>query len=74
MQIWLTARDREQCAQRIPDDITAREVRQHVRHLAREDGIKMRTARMGDVVVVVRLDAEVWKQDGTTMRRKLTPE
>lgn len=73
-QIWLTAREHEQCAQQLPDDILAREVRQRVRRLAREDGIKIRTARMGDSVVVVRLDAQVWNQDVATMRRKLTPK
>jgi hypothetical protein len=73
-QMWSTARVNEQCVQAVPDDSVASEVRQLVRRLAREDGIRIRTARMGDSVVVVRLDAQIWKQDATTMRRKLTIE
>ena len=36
-------------------------------------GVRIRTARMGDTVVVARLDARLWKDDAATMRRKLTP-
>nr|WDE72249.1 hypothetical protein [Amnibacterium kyonggiense] len=45
MQIWLKARDREQCAQRIADDNVASEVRERVRLLAR--GTASRSGRLG---------------------------
>lgn len=72
LQMWSIARVHEQCARWVPDDRVAREVRQQVRRLARDDGVRIRTARLGDRVVVVRLDARVWQQDAATMRRKLT--
>ena len=34
---------------------------------------RLRTARMDTAVVVVRVDADLWKQDAATMRTKLTP-
>lgn len=71
IQLWSTAVVEEQCARRVPDDAVAAEVRRRVRRLAREDGVAVRTARLGDTVVVVRLDAQVWEQDAATMRRKL---
>ena len=70
-RIWSTAREEEQCVRRIPDDRMAAAVRQRVRELARADGIRIRTARSGEAVVVVRLDAQVWHEDAATMRRKL---
>lgn len=72
--MWATARAEEQCARLVRDDRLASEVRSRVRQLAREDGIRIRTARMGDSVVIVRLDAQVWNQDAATMRQKLTAE
>lgn len=72
-EMWSTARSEQQCARVVPDDGVAREVRERVRRLALADGIKVRTARLGDTVVIVRLDAEVWNEDAATMRRKLTP-
>lgn len=72
-EMWSTARSEQQCARVVPDDGVAREVRERVRRLALADGIKVRTARFGDTVVIVRLDAEVWNEDAATMRWKLTP-
>lgn len=73
-EMWSIARSNEQCARVIPDNGIAAEVRELVRRSAREDGIKVRTARMGDSVVIVRLDAQVWHEDAATMRRKLSAE
>lgn len=63
----------EQVVRRIPDDRDADAVRAAVRTLARERGVRIRSARLGDAVAVVRLDAAVWHEDQATMRRKLTP-
>jgi hypothetical protein len=71
--LWTTARSEEQSARRIPDDHVADAVRIRIRQLARADGVRIRTARMDDAVVVVRLDAKVWTEDAATMRRKLAP-
>lgn len=73
-EVWSEARDHEQSARTVPDDGLAAEVRRLVRRLARADGIAVRTARIGDAVVAVRLDARVWREDVATMRSKLTPE
>ena len=64
----------EQTAHRLDsgDDVEA--VRQQVRRLARERGIGIRTAVMGDVLVVVRADAAIWAEPAATMREKLTPK
>lgn len=74
MKMWSITRSQQQCALVVPDDGIAREVRERVRRLALADGIKVRTARLGDSVVIVRLDAQIWTEDTATMRRKLTPE
>ena len=63
----------EQCVRRIESEDDATRVRLELRKLARRDGVHMRTARIGDTVVVVRLDAAVWNEDTATMRRKLSP-
>ncbi len=63
----------EQCVRRIESEDDATRVRLELRRLARRDGVHMRTARIGDTVVVVRLDAAVWHEDAATMRRKLSP-
>jgi hypothetical protein len=68
----VAARD-EQCVRRIESEDDATRVRLELRRLARRDGVHMRTARIRDTVVVVRLDAAVWHEDTATMRRKLTP-
>ena len=72
-EMWAVARVREQCARRVMSDADADAIRARIRHLAATDGIKIRTARMADTVVVVRLDAKVWSQDAATMRKKLAP-
>jgi hypothetical protein len=71
--MWAVARSEEQCARVIPDEQLAAAVRSHVRSFAQQDGVKIRTARLDDTVVVVRLDAKIWTDDTATMRRKLTP-
>ncbi|QIG43349.1 hypothetical protein G5V58_11750 [Nocardioides anomalus] len=69
--LWEQARDHEQAVRRVPDDDVARDVRARVRALAAGSGVRIRTARIDDTVVVVRLDAAVWDDDTATMRRKL---
>lgn len=66
------ARD-QQCARRVPDDVEAEALRARLRVLAREQGLRIRTARIEDAVVVVLADADVWHEDAATMRRKLAP-
>ncbi|MGH1549650.1 hypothetical protein ACRAWB_10955 [Leifsonia poae] len=68
-----TAVAEQQAAHRIApgDDVPA--VRAEVRRLARERGVRIRTGIVGDALVVVRADAEVWHESTATMRRKLTP-
>lgn len=72
-EMWSIAKTEEQCAQVVPDDALADEVRALVRRLASNDGIRVRTARMNDALVIVRYDAKVWTQGASTMRRKLAP-
>lgn len=62
-----------QAARRVPIDAEAEQVRAELRRLARQDGLRVRTARMGDTVVVARTDAALWDDDAATMRRKLSP-
>jgi hypothetical protein len=68
-----TAVAEQQAAHRIApgDDVAA--VRQAVRRLARGRGVRIRTGVVGDALVVVRADADVWHEPVATMRRKLTP-
>ena len=68
-----TAIARQQAAHRIrpEDDVPA--VRERVRRLARERGVRIRTGIVDDALVVVRADADVWHEPVATMRRKLTP-
>ncbi|RKS77956.1 hypothetical protein CLV35_1661 [Motilibacter peucedani] len=63
----------EQSARWVSTDDEASRLRAELRRLARAAGVRVRTARAGDSVVVVRLDAAVWDEDATSMRRKLTP-
>lgn len=58
IEMWSIARSQQQCARVVPDDGIARDVRERVRRFALADGIRVRTARSGDTVVIVRLDAE----------------
>ena len=63
----------EQSARRIGSDVDAAAVRERLRGLGRERDVRIRTARVDDTVVVVRLDAAVWDESSEVMRRKLTP-
>lgn len=63
----------EQCVRTVPDDADAVALRDRLRVLARDRRLRIRTARMGDTVAVVRADAAVWHEDAATMRRKLAP-
>lgn len=72
--IWAIARDQEQCVRRVESDEVAARIRDEIRRLAARDRIKVRTARLADTVVVVRLDARVWRQDAVTMRTKLSAD
>ena len=73
-ELWTQCLAEEQSVRRVTREKEANETRAQVRRLAREAGVRIRTARMGDTVVVVRLDARIWKDDVATMRRKLTPQ
>ncbi|MFJ4159796.1 hypothetical protein [Microbacterium testaceum] len=48
------------------------DVREHVRALARAQGLRVRTGMLDDVLVVARADADLWNDDTPTMRAKLT--
>lgn len=72
--MWAVAREHEQCARRVPSDEAAARIRARLRQLAARDRIRIRTARVDDTVVVVRLDAKVWHESAASMRSKLTPE
>ena len=71
--MWAIAREQEQCVRRVDSDEVAGRIRVGLRRLAARDRIRIRTARLADTVVVVRLDARVWGQDAATMRAKLSP-
>lgn len=62
-----------QSARRVPDEAQADAVREELRRLGRDAGVRLRTARLDDLVVVARLDAAIWDDDAATMRSKLTP-
>jgi hypothetical protein len=65
---------REELSARVAsDDEQAAAVRAQLRRLGREQQVRIRTARMVDTVLLVRLDAQIWNDDAATMRRKLTP-
>lgn len=49
------------------------ELRAALRALGRDRHVHIRTALLDDVVVVARTDAQLWDDDTTVMRRKLTP-
>lgn len=65
--------DEGQSARRVPDGAQADAVREELRRLGRDAGVRLRTARLDDLVVVARLDAAIWTDDTATMRSKLTP-
>lgn len=73
LEMLAECRAHEQSARTVSDDSDAAAVRATIRRLAAAEGLRIRTARMGQAVVVVRLDAELWHEDAATMRRKLTP-
>jgi hypothetical protein len=62
-----------QSARTVPDDAEADAVRRALRELGAAEGVRLRTARLDDTVVVARLDAAIWTDDTATMRAKLTP-
>lgn len=62
-----------QSARRVDDDAEAALVREALRSRGQATGVRLRTARLGRTVVVARLDAAVWQDDGAIMRSKLTP-
>jgi len=72
-ELWSIARDEQQASRRIASDSLAERVRAGIRVRAAADGVKVRTARIGDAVVVVRRDADVWGESAAEMRRKLLP-
>lgn len=61
-----------QSARRVPAG-SADDLRRELRARARHQQVRIRTARMDDVVVVARLDASLWQDDAATMRAKLAP-
>lgn len=72
-ELWARARDAEQSVGRVASDEDAERVRTRVRRLAAAAGIAVRTARIDDTVVIVRVDAAVWQESAASMRAKLTP-
>ena len=62
-----------QSARRVTDDTEAKTLRATLRHAARLRQLRIRTARINDTVVLVRVDSELWTDDTATMRAKLTP-
>lgn len=62
-----------QSARRVDSDADAATLRGELRRSARAAALRIRTARLGDTVVVARTDAQLWRDDAATMRRKLTP-
>lgn len=63
----------EQSARSISAEDEAGAIRREIRSLARADGLRIRTARVENTVVAVRLDAKVWEQSTAIMREKLAP-
>lgn len=62
-----------QSARTVADEAVAAEVREALRTRGREARVRLRTARIDDLVVAARLDAAIWSDDTATMRAKLTP-
>lgn len=65
--------EQEQATRRIRSNDDAAAVRAIVRRLARQRGVRIRTARIDETVAVVRTDAAIWTDDAATMRAKLAP-
>lgn len=72
-QMLTQARVDGQCARTVVSDADADALQHALRKLSRTDQVGIRTARIDNAVVVVRVDAQLWSQDAATMRRKLTP-
>ncbi len=62
-----------QASRTVASDADAAALRSVLRESARASGVRIRTARVGGAVVVVRTDAALWGEDTATMRSKLTP-
>ena len=67
------ARD-EQCAHRISPDDDIPAVRETIRRLARAASLRIRTAVIDGVLVVVRADAKIWTDPTNVMRSKLSAD
>jgi hypothetical protein len=63
----------EQCVRVVESDADAAALRAELRRLAKVEHLSIRTARLDDTVVAVRLDAAVWRESPDVMRAKLTP-
>ena len=72
-QLFELALANEQAAYRIRTYDDVAEARSVIRAMARKNGIRIRTAVMGDVLVVVRAEAAIWTESTQTMKDKLTP-
>jgi hypothetical protein len=63
----------EQSVRVVESDADAAALRAELRRLAKAENLGIRTARLDDTVVAVRLDAAVWQESTEVMRAKLTP-
>jgi len=72
-RLFEIAAEREQVAYRIRPKDDVGTVRKLVRGLARANNVRILTARMGDVLVVVRADAAIWNDPVPVMKVKLSP-
>ncbi|MDN4613830.1 hypothetical protein P5G50_05130 [Leifsonia sp. F6_8S_P_1B] len=63
----------QQASHRVGAGIDVPAVRAEVRRLARERGVRIRTGIVGDALVVVRADADLWHEPVAVMREKLEP-
>ena len=61
----------EQSSHRVQpgDDVAA--IRRAVRELARTRGVHIRTGVVGDALVVIRADAQLWNESAAVMKEKL---
>lgn len=66
------AQARGQAVVRCDASIPVDELRAKVRTRARDAGLPVRTGMIDDVLAVARTDAELWTDDTSTMRAKLT--
>ena len=73
LEMFAQAMQLGQSARAVEPEDQATALREALRRLGRSNGIRLRTARMGDVVVVARLDAAIWNESAEVMRAKLAP-